>query len=66
MKRTRSAYKIIEIVWLIIAGMSFIAFIHALLRGGLYKDSIMFAIICSLSVLMYVFRKQQRKQKNTE
>lgn len=63
MTRSKNAYKIIETVWLIIAGLSFIAMIHATIRGGIYKDSIMFFIICSLSVLMYIFRKNQRKQQ---
>lgn len=66
MARSKAAFKVIEIVWGIIAVMALIAMIHAYIRGGFYKDTYIFFIICATSVMMYFFRRNQRKQKKQE
>lgn len=55
--------KILEIIWLIVAIISFFLAIHAFWLKS-FKDIIMFFVISAISLGMYFFRRQSRKINN--
>ncbi len=51
-----------EIVWLIVAGVSLGFFVHAMINVGWHKAYV-FLIFVGLSLLMYLWRRSLRKSE---
>ena len=52
----------LEVVWLIIALLSFISGIYNLIYSGV-QESLMFFLITFISLIMYLFRRRLRKSQ---
>ncbi len=58
----KTKVSLMEIVWLVVAGLSLGFFIDAMVRTGWHKAS-MFLVFAGISILMYLWRRSLRRSE---
>ncbi len=61
----KSLIRLMEYVWLTLAFLCLVVFVDAMIRFGWYKAKI-FLLLTALSLIMYLWRRQVRKQQESE